>query len=202
MDVGSVLDTVGSAVVSGASALLLNQLSNILRIDHPLNMEFAVEIDGVTDCGFISCEGLSDRSTSYQFVEGNKQIPTRIPGYKRQIGRITLEKGITFQGKLEKWYYDTIGFQRGGKSPLRDVSVVQLMRMSPKIPFIGNQLVEVKRWEIRKCYIVDLTFPKFRATDKTGISMLKCVLESTDHNGLQMPIEFGPIGTILDAITK
>lgn len=202
MDFGKVIDVIPSGVMNLMGGLLVSQLSNLIRLDHPKEMEFAVEIDGFLDSGFVKAEGLSDRATPYESKSVDLQTRTKTYPYQRQIGLVTLEKGITFRGLMEEWYYDMINFQRGGKSPLRDVSFVQLQRIPAGVPFLGNQLIEVKRWIYPDCVCRDLTFPKFDAMKESDISILKAVVDSTHPERIQKPTDFGFMGNLLDALMK
>jgi len=191
VDIGSVVDKIPLAIASG-----------ILRIDHPSVMNFAVEINGFVDAGFVSCQGLHDRATAYNVTECNQQSQKKIFPYERKVGAVTLEKGISFQGEMENWYYETIGFRRGGKSPVRDVSIIQLQRLPKSVPLLGNQLIEIKRWNLPNCVCHDLTFPKYRAQAGKEISILESMIETTRPDMVEAPTNFGKVGMLIDALVK
>lgn len=197
MNWGSVLDVVGSTV-SGA---LLSQLAGLIRIDHPMTHEFAVEIDGIPIAGFASVEGLSDRATPYEFDSASQQGRNKVFPYKRTLGMVTLKNGLSFRGRMEEWYYDMINFQKGGKSPLRDASFLQLYRVPKNVPLLGGQLIEVKRWTYPKAVCRDLTFPKYDAK-RDEVSILEAIVESTKPDWVQPPTSFGQVGSLLDVLTK
>jgi phage tail-like protein len=163
-------------------------------------MNFAVEINGFVDAGFETCQGLHDRASAYNVTECNQQSRKKIFPYERKVGALTLTKGVSFEGEMENWYYETIGFRRGGKSPRRDVSVVQLYRLPKSVPLLGNQLIEVKRWNIPNCVCHDLTFPKFRALSGKEISILESMIECTTPEQMEAPTNFGQVGRLIDAL--
>lgn len=198
---GKVIDVMSGPALNFVGSVVASQLSNLIRIDHPMTCNFAVEIDGFIDAGFESAEGLSDRATPFEFESANVQGRVQIGPYRRQAGLVTLKKGITFRGKMEEWYYDYVNFQKGGRSPVKDVSIVQLHRLPSNIPLLGNQLIEVKRWNLPRCVCRDLTFPKFDAK-RDEISILESIVESTKPDWIQPPTHFGQVGLLLDALVK
>ena len=198
---GTVLDVMSGPALNFVGAAVASQLSNLIRIDHPMTCNFAVEIDGFIDAGFQTAEGLSDRSTPFEFDSVNMSGKVRIGPYKRQAGLVTLKKGITFRGKMEEWYYNYANYRKGAKSPEKDVSIIQLMRLPSDIPLLGNQLIEVKRWNYPKCICRDLTFPKFDA-DRDDISILEAIIESNKPDWIRPPTNFGQVGLLLDALVK
>ena len=201
MDIGKVLDVIPSSVKGILGSAVLSQLGSLVRIDHPMMHEFAVELDGIVDAGFVSAEGLSDRATPFEITSVTSGNKKPIYPYRRQIGKVTLKKGITYQGGLTQWYYDCQGWQVGQASPLKNVDFIQLQRLPKSVPFIGGQLVEIRRWSYPKCVCRDLTFPKFSAS-KDGISMNELIVETTQPDWVRPPTNFGLIGTLLDAIQK
>ena len=202
MDFGKVIAVIPGGVLNLFGGILLSQLSGLIRLDHPSEMNYAVEVDGIWDAGFRKADGLSDRATPFESNSINLQASDKIYPYKRQAGLVTLEKGLTFRGLMEEWYYDMINFQKGGKSPLKNVSFIQLQRIPPTVPFLGNQLIEVKRWIYPMCICRDLTGPKFDAMKESGISILKSVVDCTKPNRIQGPTNFGFLGHLLDALVK
>ncbi|MBT8348701.1 MAG: hypothetical protein HKP62_04550 [Sulfurovum sp.] len=200
---GGILDGIPSgvagAIVGIGGTLVLNQLGNLIRIDHPLAMNFAVQIDGFFDAGFLTCEGLHDRSRPYEIKQCNFQTKIPIYPYEREIGSITLTKGVTFQGKMEEWYYDMINFQKGDPSPIRDVSIIQLMRVPRNVPILGGQLIELIRYEVPDCVCEDLTFTKFRSKSDE-VSILQSVIRCTKPHKMPKPTAFGNVGILLDAL--
>lgn len=202
MNIGTVLDGVLPAIANLGGTLVLSQLSNLIRIDHPMTMNFAVAIDGFIDSGYVSCEGLHDRATPYEIKQCNLQTTTKIFPYQRRIGVITLEKGITFQGKMESWYHECINWEKGNSSPVRDVSIIQLMRLPKSVPLIGGQLIEILRYEIPDCVCKDLTFPQYKAMNDNEISILKSVIECTKPHLVSKPDSFDQVGILIDSLMK
>jgi len=199
---GNVIDVLGGPILNFVGAAVASQLTNLIRLDHPMTCNFVVEIDGFIDGGFVSAEGLSDRSTPFEFESANMQGKVMIGPYKRQSGLVTLKKGITFRGKMEEWYYDYVNFQKGGKSPLRDVSFIQLQRIPISVPLLGGQSIEVKRWNYPQCVCFDLTYPQFDSL-KDEVSILEAIIRSSKPDWIQPPTNFGPyIGVLLDALVK
>jgi len=201
MDVGKVLDAIPSSITGILGAAVLSQLGGLVRIDHPMTHEFAVEIDGIIDSGFESAEGLSDRSTPLTINSVTQSTEIPIYPYKRKIGAVTLKKGITYQGILDKWYYDCQAFQIGQKSPLKNVDFIQLQRLPKSIPLLGGMLVEIKRWKYPFCVCDDITYPKFDSM-RDGISVNELIVRTTKPYMLKPPSNFGVVGLLLDAIQK
>jgi len=202
MEIGTVLGGVASGLVGLGTALALSQLSNLVRIDHPMAMNFAVAIDGFIDSGYVSCEGLHDRSTPYEIKQCNLQTTIKIFPYRREIGLVTLKKGVTFQGKMESWYYECDDFEKGDPSPLRDVSIIQLMRVPQEVPLIGGQLIEITRYELPNCVCRGITHPKFNANSDSEISILEAVVECTTPHMMPKPTSFNEVGILIDALMK
>jgi phage tail-like protein len=201
MNIGQVLDVIPSGVMGFLGSALLSQLG-LVRIDHPMKHEFFVEIDGIIDSGFESAEGLSDRATPFEIESVTSSSSQPIFPYKRQVGMVTLKKGITYKGSLEKWYYDCINFKIGQRTPLKNVDFIQCQRLPKGIPWLGGQLVEIKRWSYPLCVCRDITFPKFNSTDD-GISVNELIIQTTKPDWVGKPSDFGSIiGTLLDALQR
>lgn len=202
MTIGGVLDAIPSSVMSFIGNAIASQLSTLVRIDHPMTHEFAVEIDGFVSAGFVKVEGLSDRATPLDINSVTSATKRPIFPYKRQIGMVTLNKGISYQGQFEEWYYGSQNWQIGDKSPLKDVDFIQLQRMDSRIPYIGGMLVEVKRWKYPRCVCRDYTAPKWGAL-KSDISSNDFIIQTTRPELIEQPTNFGSaIGFLLDAIKK
>lgn len=100
-------------VVSTVAEGLFEQYIGLVRIDRPVSYRFKVDIDGISDAGFREAKGLSDRMTPYRITESNQAVDHKVFD-QRQVGHITLKKGLTFGGALERWFNETTGYQRGG----------------------------------------------------------------------------------------
>ena len=200
MDVGTVLGGVASAAAKLGGTLVLSQLANLLRIDHPLAMNFAVSIDGFIDAGFVSCDGIDEKATPYEIKQCNLPGSIKIYPYKKSLGSVTLAKGITFQGKMEEWYYDVVRWQKGDPYPLRDVSIIQLLRLPKTVPLIGGQLIEVARLELPNCACRGLSHSGYDANSDNKISILKSVVECTTPQFMGEPSRFGDVGILIDAL--
>lgn len=185
---GGIVDTIAEG--------LFQQYVGMVRIPRPVSYRFKVDIDGVADAGFQSAKGLSDRMTPYLVTECNEAVNRKIFD-QRQVGHITLKKGLTFGGALERWFQETSGFQRGGADFRRDVSIIQLYPIPAGIPLLGGTMVEMRRWYLSKCKIVDITYPDFDAMDGGALSILSCVLAPEDIEGVS---DAGTFGALLDQI--
>ena len=200
MEIGTVLGGVGSVAGKLGTTLVLSQLSSLLRIDHPLTMNFAISIDGFIDAGFVSCDGFHDRATPYEIDQCNLPASTKIYPYRRKVGTVTLEKGITFQGKMEEWYYNCLHWEKGDPYPLRDVSIIQLLRLPRTVPLIGGQLIEIARLELPNRACRGLTPSGYDANSNNKISILKSVVECTTPHLMGEPTRFGNLGILIDAL--
>ena len=134
---GNALDTIAENV--------FEHFVGTVRVNRPTAYKFKVDIDGIADAGFKEAKGLSDRMTPYRITECNEAVDRKIFD-QRQVGHITLKKGMTFGGALERWFNETTQFQRGGTDFRRNVSVIQLYPVPEGVPLIGGTMVEMKRW--------------------------------------------------------
>lgn len=175
---------------------LLGDWQSRVRINYPVAYQFEVIIEGEHDSGFESAKGLNARLTPIRVKQANYPRDKKIY-HQEQVGLVTLERALDFYGGLERWYDETRDFPRGGQSPRRSVSIIQLYRVPPTVPLIGNTMVEVKRWNFPQCDIVGLTFPNYDAERLNQISKIRCTL---DPNGKQTVEDLGGFAQLLDVI--
>jgi phage tail-like protein len=196
------IGTVGDLLVGGAGSglanLLLGQLSGLIRLDRPLTCNFAVRIDGILDTGFMEVSGPSSRITTFKIAQVTEQTDKKLID-KRQEGTITLKQGLSWGGSLERWYNDTINFERGGLDPRRTVSIIQLYKVPSGVPLLGGQLIEMRSTTYGQCSLVDVSFPNYRGTEEAEISVLEVTI---DPGELISVTDYGTLlGTAFDAMT-
>jgi len=190
-----------NALPAIASNTVLSQLAKMVRIDRPMPFEFAVEIDGIVDAGFQTAEGLSDNIMGTSFRTAGSKSKTTVYTTERKPGTVTLKKGLSYAGELGKWFYECANWQKGKKSPLRDVSFLQLQRLPTTIPYLGGMLVEVKRWEYPNSICNKISAPQFNAM-AGAISVEKIVIECQTPDLIEPPTTFGTLGSLLDKLVK
>jgi phage tail-like protein len=73
------------------------------RVDPYKNFNFLVEIDGITQAGFSTCDGLSTEVDVIEYREGGDLLVRKLPGLGR-VGDVTLKRGITNSNELQTWH--------------------------------------------------------------------------------------------------
>lgn len=165
--VGGVLANVGGDV--------FGQFTGLVQFDHPVAFNFKVEVDDLPFTGFYTVKGLSDRATPYKHQPCTKGTDVKV-GSVRQPGLVTLEKCVTFHDYLARWYSECQNFQRLGKDPRRNVSIVQLFEVPSRIPLLGGSMLSMRKVKLKKTRIVDVTGPEYDAL-KNEVSLVKYVLD-------------------------
>jgi phage tail-like protein len=92
------------------------------RKDPLLNFNFFVELDGVTQAGFMECSGFGASTDPVELNEGGfNSASHKFAGRTKQTN-ITLKWGLTDSRELYDWYRDVVN----GKIRRRDGSIVVL----------------------------------------------------------------------------
>lgn len=201
MNIGKVIDAIPEGILNFGGSLVAAQLSNLIRIDHPVTFNFAVEIEGIIDSGFMEVDGLSDSIQGQSIPMGGILGPGLFYPLQREVGEILLKKGITFEGSLEQWYTKCLTWQKGDPSPLRDVDIIQLQRLPVGVPYIGGSLIEIKRWTYPQCVCNRITYPSFNAMEGS-VAVERCYIESTKPQLVPPPTNFGFVGKVIDMLVK
>ena len=90
------------------------------RKDPLLNFNFFVELDGVTQAGFMECSGFGATTEPVELNEGGfNSASHKFVGRTKQ-NNITLKWGLTDSRELYDWYRDVVN----GKIQRRDGSIV------------------------------------------------------------------------------
>ena len=161
-----------------------------VRIDLPLEMFFAVEIEGEIDTGFRRVSGLNLDSEEFEIHEVNN-----LHVVKRPVSAIhkpvTLTKGYTYSDSLWDWYMECINYQKGKPDYRRSSSIVQLYP-------IKKVLVEIRRWNLFNSRI-----KRYKTASFDSDSRRDSIQElSIEYDGLPVrPYDFGSLGRIIDLLT-
>ena len=132
------------------------QSDSVLMGDPIPAFRFRVEIDGIIEAGFTECKGLGFRWKVFQYKEGGvnnyvHQLPERI-----EYSKITLKRGVALSAALWEWcqqgMYD-------GHVVRRNVSIILFDR-------VGDEIREVKRWDLRGAYPVNWKGADLKADSK------------------------------------
>ena len=156
-----------------------NKFKGKLRFDRPVSWKFQVEVDGIGDTGFMTCDGLSDRIRTEKLTQCNEIIPALEVPVSREVGQLVLTKAYTFDSPFEKWLYEINNFKRGGKDPRRNVVIYQLYNIPPIVPILGGKAIEIASWYLPQAMIIDVTQPSRDAT-KDGLSIMSYTIKGRD----------------------
>jgi len=140
------------------------------RIDHRLNLNFRVEIDGIAEARFTSIRGLESTREVFEYREGGENTRLlKFPGPARH-GEITLERGYVDSDSLFKWLSDSI--EKNDR----------LQRRSGSIVLLNSEHEEIRRWNFHRAFPV-----KWRITDLNS-QVTSTMIESLTlaHEGLDM----------------
>jgi len=182
-----ILDTVTSTLASWKAKV---------RLDKPAAWKFEVEIDGFRDKGYMECTGLSKVINTETISECNSFQKTLIP-VATGVKFVTLKKAISFDSKMEEWFYEFESYTRGSPDPRRDVIIRQLYAIPEAVPFLGGQTVELKSWLLPKAYLLQVKGPDFKALKGSGLSIQTIKLKSTDITEIA---DYGAIASFFTAV--
>lgn len=108
------------------------------RIDPYRNFRFRVEIDGITQAGFLECLNLGSSTDVIEYREGTDPTTTRKLTGLTKYSNIILRWGITDSMELMNWRKAIIN----GNIQRRNISIILLDEM-------GNEKV---RWNISEAW--------------------------------------------------
>lgn len=170
----ALLESVASYYGPGISDLV----GSIIEIEHPVSYLFKVEVEGISDSGYAECDGLSDRTSTYDHKSLTSPVPHRIPD-KRQVGRVTLRKCMTFYDNLARWYDEVSKYKRLSPDPRRNVVITQLYPIPRNIPILGGIPISMKKYSLGKANIVGVTSPEYNAR-RSRLAMMTYTIEPED----------------------
>jgi len=142
----------------------------LVRIDHRLNLNFKVEIDGIAEAHFTDVTGLELRREVVVYHEGGENARVlKFPGHAVQSD-ITLVKGYVDSNSLFKWLSDSIEQNESQE------------RKSGSIILLDETGVEIKRWNFQRAFPVSWKVPKLNSEKSTTL------IESLTlaHEGLEL----------------
>jgi len=140
------------------------------RIDHRLNLNFRVEIDGIAEARFTRVKGLQMKREIFQYHEGGENTRMlKFPGHAIQ-SEITLERGYVDSDTLFKWLDDSIEKNE------------RLERKSGSIILLDETGNEVKRWNFQRAFPISWNVPEL-TSQKTSALVESLTLA---HEGLEL----------------
>jgi len=99
------------------------------------NFNFIVEMDGITQAGFMECSGLESKTGVIEYREGNEaNIVRQLPGLT-VYSNILLKSGVTNSKELYLWRKNAIDGQ--------------IERKNGSIILLNDRHEEVARWNFR-----------------------------------------------------
>jgi phage tail-like protein len=101
---------------------------------------FSVEVDGIETARFQKCEGLEAETYVYEIEEGGYNTSTHKFYGRTRYPNIILEKGISENNALYKWYKETVLEDR--KIERKDGSII----------LKDTENNEVKRWNFFRAF--------------------------------------------------
>jgi phage tail-like protein len=136
------------------------------------SFRFRIELDGIIEAGFTECKGLGMKWKVFQYKEGGvneyvHQLPERV-----EYSKITLKRGIALSSALWDWCQQGI---LDGQVKRRNVSIILFDK-------VGDEVREVKRWNLRDAFPIKWSGPDLKADSKNvAIETLEFV-----HHGLML----------------
>jgi phage tail-like protein len=140
------------------------------RVDHRLNLNFMIEIDGIAEAHFTNVKGLELKRDVYDYHEGGENTRMlKFPGHAIQSD-ITLERGYVDSDSLFKWLSDSIEQNE------------ELERKSGSIILLNAARQEIKRWNFQRAFPVKWHVPELTSSKTTTL------IESLTlaHEGLEL----------------
>lgn len=142
----------------------------LTRIDHRLNLNFKVEIDGIAEAHFTDVTGLELKREVLLYHEGGENTHLlKFPSHAVQSD-ITLVKGYIDSDSLFKWLSDSIEQNES------------LERKSGSIILLDETGVEVKRWNFQRAFPVSWKVPKLNS--KLSTTLIESL--TLAHEGLEL----------------
>ena len=140
-----------------------------LGVDPVMKMNFIVEIDGITQTGFKTCEGLKRAFETAEFRRGNDPPRTKKQRGMEKIDPVTLTDGLTHDAQeLYEWY------MAGDR---KTISIIQLDHLSNP----------AARWDLYEVYPKEFVPAEgFDSQADTDIQIRSIVLELEDWK--QVPV--------------
>lgn len=122
-----------------------------VRSDRVRSYMFSVEIEGIETARFQKCEGLEAETYVYEVEEGGFNTSTHKFYGRTRYPNLILEKGITENEALFKWYKETVLEDK--KIERKDGSVI--------LKDIENN--EIKRWNFFRAFPCRWIGPRLEA---------------------------------------
>lgn len=115
------------------------------------NFNFLVEIDGITQAGFMECSGLESETSVIEYREGNEaNIVRKLPGLT-MYSNILLKSGVTDSKELYHWRKSVIDGQ--------------IVRKNGSIVLLNDKREEVARWNFREGWPCRMSGPALNALE-------------------------------------
>ena len=115
------------------------------------NFNFIVEMDGITQAGFMECSGLESKTGVIEYREGNEaNIVHQLPGLT-VYSNILLKSGVTDSKELYLWSKSVIDGQ--------------IERKNGSIILLNDRREEVARWNFRNGWPCRMSGPNLNAIE-------------------------------------
>jgi phage tail-like protein len=119
------------------------------RVDPYRNMNFLVEVQGLTVGGFTECTGFSASNDPIEYREGGENTFVRkLPGLTKYTN-VTLKYGLTDSTVLYDWF--------------KDVTNGKIERKNGSIVLLDLDGTEKVRWNFSQAWPTKFDFPDFNA---------------------------------------
>jgi phage tail-like protein len=139
------------------------------RVDPYQQFNFLIDIDGITEAGFMEASGLTTDTDPIDYREGNdNKLTVRKLSGLRKYTNITLKRGYTQDKRLWDWRKEIINGT--------------VKRRSADIILLDETRTEVMRWRISEAWISKWESGPFNA--KTNDVLLETV--ELTHEGLEL----------------
>ena len=117
------------------------------RKDPFLNFNFVIEIDGITQAGFMDCSGFGSITEPTDYNEGGLNGASHKLAGRTKQSNITLKWGLTDSKELYEWY--------------RDVVNGKILKRTGSIILLDLEGQEKARWSFSKAWPTKWDGPDF-----------------------------------------
>jgi len=132
---------------------------------------FTVEIDGIETARFQKCDGLEAETEVYEIKEGGYNTSTHKFFGRTRYPNLILEKGISHNNALYRWYKETVLEDRAFE--LKNGSIV-LKNMENK---------EIKRWNFFRAFPCRWVGPKLETNLGSDYALERIEIA---HEGIEL----------------
>lgn len=132
---------------------------------------FTVELDGIETARFQKCDGLEAETYVYEVEEGGLNTTTHKFYGRTRYPNLVLEKGITDNDELFKWYKATLLEDR------------KIERKNGAVVLKDTEGQELKRWNFFRAFPCRWTGPRLEANRRGEYAVERIEIA---HEGLEV----------------